>query len=512
MNEDGDQSPRRAASSGSDVGAILDTDLLDRMTDGFHAYDDEWNTTYLNERARRIVSEAAGEELSTEEIVGRNIWEVVPEAVGTEIYERYHEAIESQDPLEFETFYEPLELWLEVRAFPSESGLSVLYRDVTDEKRRVRELQSREETLHAITEAIVDADRSFEERVSRLLEVGAEMLGTEYGTLSRIRDDRYVFEVVYAPEDSIAAGDEVDLSTTNCERVVITEESLVLNDVSEHPDLADRAGNADWGISCYLGTPVRVNGSTYGTFCFYDREPRTQPFAEWQVALVELMAEWVSSALERQVVEEDLHRQNDRLEEFAAIVSHDLRNPLAIAQGQAKLAAESVDDEHLEKAIQAHERMERIISDVLTMARTGSVVEETESVDLSVVAPEAWSTVATADATLDASQAPSVMADRSRLVQLLENLFRNAVEHGGDDVRVVVEAIPGGFAVADDGPGIPEADHEEVFEYGYTTRDEGTGFGLSIVREIAQAHGWTASATASETGGARFEFVEEDHT
>ncbi|PSQ06395.1 two-component system sensor histidine kinase/response regulator [Halobacteriales archaeon QS_6_71_20] len=510
MEHDGEGSPPKSTSTGGAPGEVLDPALLDRMTDGFHAYDDEWNTTYLNERARRIVSEAAGEELSTEEIVGRNIWEVVPEAVDTEIHERYHEAVETQEPLEFETYYEPLGLWLEVRAFPSESGLSVLYRDATDEKRRMRELRDREETLRAITETIADAGRPFESRVSRLLRIGAEMLDVEYGTLSRVRDDRYVFEVVHAPDDLIAEGDTVDLAETCCERVVITERELTLRDIeAEAPDLAKRDGTTELGNQCYLGVPVMLEGEVYGTFCFYGLQPRAAPFDEWNVALVGLMAEWVSSALERQMVEEDLRRQNDRLEEFAGIVSHDLRNPLAVAKGRTELAAETCDSEHLEQARRAHERMDRIISDMLTMARLGADVDETEAVDLSAVAVEAWSTVDTADATLDADDAPSVVADRSRLIQLLENLFRNAVEHAGDDVHVVVGAIPEGFAVADDGPGIPASDREDVFEHGYTDSREGTGFGLSTVRGIAEAHGWTVRL-ADTDAGARFEFAGVD--
>ncbi|MXR42288.1 PAS domain-containing protein [Halobaculum sp. WSA2] len=507
MNEDGDQSPRKTPSPGSDVDAVLDPALLDRMTDAFFAVDEEWRFTYLNESGREVIREAAEGSIA-DDLIGVNIWEAIPDIVGTVFHERYREAMRTQEPVEFDEYYGPLDTWFEVRAYPSESGLSVFFRDVTAERQHLNELEEREETLRAITEAIADSDRSFEERVSRLLEVGSEMLDTKYGTLSRIRDDRYVFEVVYAPDDSVAAGDEVDLSTTNCERVVVTEESLVLNDTSEDDELADRAGNADWGISCYLGAPVRVNGSVYGTFCFYDLEPRTEPFAEWQVTIVELMAEWVSSALERQVVEEDLRRQNDRLEEFAAIVSHDLRNPLAIAKGQAELAAEECDNEHLEKARRAHDRMDRIVTDVLTMAQTGTAVEDPEPVDLTEVATEAWSSVDTAEATLDASEAPTVTADMGRLLQLLENLFRNAVEHGGADVHVVVESIPGGFAVADDGPGVPPEDREDAFEHGFSSRDDGTGFGLSIVRTIAEAHGWTVSLTESASGGARFEFID----
>lgn len=480
------------------------------MTDALLVLDNESRLTYLNERCERLIRDAAADGI-TGEVVGRDIWELLPGVTDTELRERHADAMASQSPVEFETYAQPLEAWLEIRGYPSASGMAVFFRDVTAEHERRERLRNHQDALGAITTALAEPDRTFEERVSELLRIGAEMLGTEYATLSRIRDERYVFEVVHAPDDSVAAGDVVDLSTTNCERAVVTEKTLALNDVGEDTELAEREGYTEWGIPCYLGAPVWVNGSVYGTFCFYGRDPRTGPFDEWQVTLVELMAEWVSGMLERQVVEEDLRRQNDRLEEFAAIVSHDLRNPLAIAKGQTKLVADSVDSEHLDKAMRAHDRMERIISDVLTMAQTGSVVEESGPVDLSVVAAEAWSTVETAAATLDTSSAPTVTADRSRLVQLLENLFRNAVEHGSDDVRVTVEAIPGGFAVADDGPGIPKADRESVFDHGYSTRDEGTGFELSIVREIAQAHGWTAAVTASETGGARFEFADADH-
>jgi signal transduction histidine kinase len=90
---------------------------------------------------------------------------------------------------------------------------------------------------------------------------------------------------------------------------------------------------------------------------------------------------------------------------------------------------------------------------------------------------------------------------------VLENLFRNAIEHGRSDVTIRVGTLSDetGFYVEDDGPGIPSDTRDEVFEQGYSTADDGTGFGLSIVREIAEAHGWEISATDSAEGGARFE-------
>ncbi|WP_229770487.1 HAMP domain-containing sensor histidine kinase [Halorhabdus sp. CBA1104] len=114
----------------------------------------------------------------------------------------------------------------------------------------------------------------------------------------------------------------------------------------------------------------------------------------------------------------------------------------------------------------------------------------------------------------------SVTADRNRLRQLLENLIRNAIEHGadpagtvardGDDtpaVTVRIGPLDGGFYVEDDGPGIPPGEREAVFETSYSTQDNGTGFGLSIARRVAEAHGWAIRVTESQAGGARFEIT-----
>ena len=95
------------------------------------------------------------------------------------------------------------------------------------------------------------------------------------------------------------------------------------------------------------------------------------------------------------------------------------------------------------------------------------------------------------------------------MAQALENLFRNAIEHGGESVTVTIGVLDDkrGFYVADDGPGIPEAEREDVFDSGYTTSNDGTGFGLAIVSRICAAHGWDITATESESGGARIEIT-----
>ncbi len=227
-----------------------------------------------------------------------------------------------------------------------------------------------------------------------------------------------------------------------------------------------------------------------------------------------------------------LERQNERLERFASLVSHDLRNPLQVADASLELAREADDpDPHHDRIADSHRRMDTIIDDVLELARQGQSTTETEPVDLASLADAAWESVDTGDATLRNDLTGSVDADPPRLQRVFENLFRNAVEHGStsppsqtqenavehaesaptvtvgllsNPEGALVDLDRQGFFVADDGPGVPEDDREAVFEWGYS-EGGGTGLGLAIVRSIVEAHGWEVTAVEGPNGGARFE-------
>ena len=209
---------------------------------------------------------------------------------------------------------------------------------------------------------------------------------------------------------------------------------------------------------------------------------------------------------ERKQREQQLQRQNERLDEFASVLSHDLRNPLTVIAGRIDLARQEVDSEHLEAVQDAVDRMEAIIEDVLTLARDGDMDLEPSAAQLGALVDESWHTVDPETARLDRPETlGTIVCDPDRVRRLLENLFRNAVEHGGDTVAVGLLGGGEGFYVADDGPGIPASERDDVFERGYTTGDDHTGFGLAIVEEIATAHGWDVHVTEGDDGGARFE-------
>jgi len=205
--------------------------------------------------------------------------------------------------------------------------------------------------------------------------------------------------------------------------------------------------------------------------------------------------------------EQALARENERLEEFASIVSHDLRNPLNVLAGSLELAEETGEPIHFERAMRAVSRMNQLIDDLLLLARSGEEIDDTEAVDVGGLALDCWQNLAVEDAILEIETDQLVVADRSRLTQLLENLFRNAVEHGGSAVTITVGELADGLVVADDGPGIPEGQRERIFEQGVSSKAGGTGLGLYIVDQIADAHGWRLAAAESETGGLQIEIT-----
>ena len=208
---------------------------------------------------------------------------------------------------------------------------------------------------------------------------------------------------------------------------------------------------------------------------------------------------------------EKLEESNERLESFASMLAHELRNPVTI--GQIYAGQLPADDASASEAVayvtEAFDRIEDMIDVMLVLTRGRDAVGAGSSLALSDVARDAWDEIDAPDATLDARVGEVVEADETYLRHLFRNLFENAVQHGEATRVEVGELVSGeGFYVADDGSGIPEDEREKVFEAGFTTAGDegGTGLGLAFVRELAEVYGWDPGVTDSESGGARIEF------
>jgi PAS domain S-box-containing protein len=377
-------------------------------------------------------------------------------------------------------------------------GHLLLY-DVSDHVRTQRDLRR----LHEISS---DADRSLEEKIDAMFRIGLERFDLDIAFLSMIDEE---FEVVAAcgDKDLLSEGSTAPLADTYCRKTLDTEGPMAVENAVEQGWKDDIAFQT-YGLGCYIGTTVLVDGSTYGTLCFADTDPREQRFSDADRAIIDVISRWAGYEIERHRREKRLKRQNERLEEFTSLVSHDLRNPLTVASGNLELLAEDIDDKRLDDALDALERQETLIDDMLEVARQGETISDPDLVDLESIVTDAWKAVRMGEATLSVGTLPTVRADKGRLQTLFENLFRNAADHAsvdGDELTVTVGSTNEGFYVADSGAGISKDERDDVFTKGYTTDEDGTGLGLALVDRIIQAHGWDVTVGESSDGGARFD-------
>ena len=500
--------------------------LIEAMGDPVYVLDAEGHYTYVNDAHVETFG------YDREKLVGNHASLIIPEREferGTELIRELLAAEDRQRVTwELETVTadgEELIVENHLALLPSPDGefrgTVGVVRDITDRRERERDLRRYEQMVDAMQEAacIYDAEGRFvvvNEYLAEFYDTTREALEGRQSALVPAIREQYDGD----PYGELLAGERQELS------------GEVRGDFPGH------------GVETlsYQLTPLRVDGAVEG--------------------VVGVARELTEDERRRR----HLERQNERLEELASVVSHDLRNPLNVARGRLELLREETDDAHLDTVVHALERMETLADDLLTLARDGGAVDETEAVDLRRAVEGCWRYVDTGNATLVTDTSRVVRADYTRLQQLLENLLRNAVEHGstsppsqtpadagehgptssrpeaddaagcdaaspdswvrrdnegqrpsdsrpgadddlehGDDVTVRVGDLPDGFYVADDGPGVPSGERRQVFESGYSTCETGTGLGLSIVREVAEAHGWAVTLTESADGGARFE-------
>ncbi len=425
--------------------------------------------------------------------------------------------------------------WVRARGEPqTEDGSRVrvrgTVRNLAEHRRRELELQRERDRYQSLFEnnPLIIWEEDFSEAVSYLAEITAEVDDVESYLLENPEEITRLMERV----------EVIDVNQNAVEYYGAASKAALIDNVDElFGEGTTEALAAEWAAIADGETRFRtevtgrkLSGDTYRELLnLFVPEESANDYSRVYVIGTDIT--------EQKQRERELKRQNERLDAFASVVSHDLRSPLTVATGRLEFARQECDSEHLDAVGDAHDRMEALIDDLLELARQGDPVGETEPVDLDAMLERCWETVATANATLRVGTDRPIHADPSRLRQLVENLYRNSVEHGstssraesddsvehgstgsrtesgdtvehgGSDVTVTVGELGDGFYVEDDGPGIPDDKREDVFEAGYSTTDEGTGFGLSIVGEIVEAHGWTITATEGTDGGARFEIT-----
>jgi PAS domain S-box-containing protein len=435
--------------------------------------------------------------ISNEEIQGKTPVEAVGEEIGETIEAQYQECVERREMIEYP---EEIPVDGEMRHWQTkltpiiDDGTVVklvgAMRDVTEQKAREAELNEAIRELETILDTaecaifLKDADGVYQ----MLNTTARELLDIDCdGDITGLTDhDLFPEEVAdsYRADDErvLASGEPLEITeevpTEEGTRTYLTRKSPVFDETGEPSGV------------CAVGTDITA------------QEQRDQLAAE-----------------------------NERLEQFANVISHDLRNPLTVAQGNVELAQETYEaGDELETTSRALDRMETLINDVLALARQNQAIEETGPISLSAIAEDCWATIESPDATLEVVSEYCFSGDEQRVKQLFENIFRNAIEHGdvadppvgnshtdaegvtlGDAdlcIRVGTLADGDGFYIENSGTPIPEAESERIFAEGYSTDDEGLGLGLAIADGVVSAHDWDITVTDGALSGPRFEIFE----
>jgi len=480
------------------------TTILESITDAFFAADREWRFTYVNREAERLLRRPR------EELLGRTVWEEFPEAVGAPFGREYHRAMETQTTVQLEEYYPPLGAWFDVHAYPSADGISVFFRDVTVRRRALEAVRESEERFRTLGNSIpqlawmADAGGSIFWYNDRWYEYTGTTLEEMQGWgWQKVHHPEHVDRVVRRIRQAFESGTP-------------WEDTFPLR---------SRAGEYRWFLSRAL--PIRDAGGAvvrwFGTNT--DITEEIERAAERE----RFLARERDMRAEAERRREELERVTESRAALMRGFSHDVRNPLSVADMNAQiLEVGDLSDQQR----QCVGRIRRsigtslsLIDDLLEVARAEAGRLEIECVDTDVgrVAREAAedfaASAAAADLGLDIRAPNGLIAhtDPMRLLQVLANLLSNAVKYA-PHARVSVDARirhSGGpqagdwvtVSVADTGPGIPVDKREAIFQE-YTRLDPkaqpGAGIGLAISRRIARLLGGDLTAESEVGRGATF--------
>ncbi|MFB6234930.1 MAG: MEDS domain-containing protein [Halopenitus sp.] len=406
------------------------------------------------------------------------------------------------------------------------------------------EIERREhkQSQRALYEITANNDLSTDEKIDRLLEAGRQHLDLPVGALNRETGDSFVVEKLKSTHPEFD-----DVSTVSslpddyCRRVVDTGEPFCTVDAgssatetgSDGSSLPESASPNIDDLEAYAGIPVSVDGTTYGSLCFVDTNPRAEAFTDAELAFLDLMSQCVGYELERRQHKADLEetidqlqQSNDRLKQFAYAASHDLQEPLRMVSSYLQLLDDQYGDdfdetarEYVDFAVDGAERMREMVDDLLEYSRVEQSGGELERVDtasvLDRVRVDLQARIEMTDATVTAESLPTVRGDRDQLEQLFRNLVSNGIKYNEEAPTVEVDARKRAscweFTVADDGIGIDPGKTDRIFEvFKRLHHDDeytGTGIGLSLCQEIVENHGGDIWVESEPGAGSTFHFT-----
>jgi PAS domain S-box-containing protein len=285
--------------------------ILESFTDAFVAVDREWRYTYINERAlRRMQWRKGDEELTREEVLGKNMWEMFPDIVGTTIYHKYQEAMREQKTVEFETYFSPSDEWIEAHAYPSEEGLAIYYRDVTERKRAQKEIETRTHQQAVVAELGLRAqtETNLQFLMDEAVTLVARTLEVEYCKIVELlpNGEKLLLRAGVGWKEGLlgTATEEAGLDS-QADYTLRLEEPVIVEDVGTETRFRPSWLLPEHGVVSTVTVVIHGRDRAFGVLGAHTKSHRT--FSEDDVNFLQAVANVLATAIEHEEAEKKLY-------------------------------------------------------------------------------------------------------------------------------------------------------------------------------------------------------------
>jgi PAS domain S-box-containing protein len=471
----------------------MNSAILESITDGFVTVDKNWVVNYWNKEAESIM------DVPRENIIGKNIWEVFPVAIGLKFYSEIRKALDEQVPQQFEDFFPPLGIWIDVSAYPSEEGLSIYFKNISERKMADEKIRAAKQRYEMVAMATNDAIYEWDMIADTIYwNEGYETLFGHKRTGDTMPTGTWI--------ENLHPGEKEKL-------FAITYDAFKKKLTSLTRELRFKCADGSYKIVFDKliirydtdGQPTRIFGA------MQDITDRRQN----ETAIRELNAQLNKRA-------EELLASNNELERFAYVASHDLQEPLRMVSSflqllekKYKSVLDETADQYITYAVDGAERMKRLILDLLEYSRVGTNKEVLSEIDMGTVVSKVFETFTSklhdTCAITKVQLMPVVKANKIQMIQLLQNLVGNSLKYNTSAVPEIEIGCKDKddcweFFVKDNGIGIEKKFFEKVFvifqRLHNKNRFSGTGIGLAICKKIVEKHGgniWIESVVGAGT-------------
>lgn len=474
-------------------------DILESISDGFYAVDKEWIVTYWNKKAEELNG------IKREDIIGKHFWEIFQDAKDTDFYRNNHLAMETGVSVSYQEYYKTQDKWYEVTVYPSESGLSAYFKDITQKKKSEIDLIEANERFHKVTEATNDAVYDW-----GLIDdthywgIGFETI-FGYDLEIEIPSSKLWFDYVH-PDDLQRVKQSLFKAIKNPNISKWAEEYRYKKHDESYAYVVDK------------GIFIRDNEGIATRMVGAITDLTNQKNQE-----LELLA--LNESLK--IYTSELERSNIELEQFAFITSHDLQEPLRMITSfmdQLKRKYENQLDEkallYINYATDGAKRMKQIILDLLQYSRANRPTDDLENVNLNEIISSYRELrrriISEKSVIIKSDPLPILNTYKAVFTHIFHGLIDNAIKYSKANVPPIIEIkvtekeFDWKFSISDNGIGIEAQFFDKIFVLFQRLHNksefEGTGIGLSIVKRSVEFLGGKIWLTSKVGEGTTFYF------